>query len=145
MGTTKVVTVTAADKPGDVLAAQGDICFMLIAKGQRPSNAKPLQPVGGRYIVAHSESGHNHVLKTDYGTVYVDTSDPFSSYVELNDGRTGSMVEDEDEEDTRELVFEHEKSGPEAHDTLKIAGIPEGFEVVIRRQINPMLRQAVQD
>jgi hypothetical protein len=42
------------------MAAQGDFIIMKIEK--LPEGLVPVEPVNGQHIVAHSETGHNHVM-----------------------------------------------------------------------------------
>jgi hypothetical protein len=43
------------------IAAQGD--FMIIRINEIPSNVEPMKIEDGVYVVAHSETGHNHVME----------------------------------------------------------------------------------
>lgn len=44
-------------------AAQGDVFFTKLSDDyQIPSNAKRVEPINGKIEVAHSETGHNHVM-----------------------------------------------------------------------------------
>ena len=42
------------------MAAQGDFIIMRVSKF--PKNLEKINPVNGVYTVAHSETGHNHVM-----------------------------------------------------------------------------------
>jgi hypothetical protein len=50
-------------KTFDRMAAQGDFIIMRIA--DLPANLVPLATENGKYVVAHSETGHNHVMTMD--------------------------------------------------------------------------------
>lgn len=43
------------------IAAQGD--FLIIRVNKIPKNVEPYEASGNHYIVAHSETGHNHVME----------------------------------------------------------------------------------
>ena len=42
------------------MAAQGD--FLIIRVSEIPDNVEPMAPENGVFVVAHSETGHNHVM-----------------------------------------------------------------------------------
>jgi hypothetical protein len=42
------------------IAAQGD--FIIIRIDALPDDIEPIDPEEGRYVIAHSETGHNHVM-----------------------------------------------------------------------------------
>lgn len=50
------------------MAAQGDFIIMRI--DDIPLEVEPVQPENGVYVVAHSETGHNHVMVADRVTAY---------------------------------------------------------------------------
>ena len=45
------------------MAAQGDFIIMRI--NDIPTNVEKVEPENGMYIVAHSETGHNHVMEME--------------------------------------------------------------------------------
>lgn len=45
------------------MAAQGDFIIMRI--NDIPANVERIDPENGVYVVAHSETGHNHVMEMD--------------------------------------------------------------------------------
>ena len=60
-------------------AAQGD---MLITKiDQAPLDATLTRPEKGVYILAHSETGHHHVISADHAKVYAAANDPFIAFM----------------------------------------------------------------
>lgn len=63
-------------------AAQGDM--LLIRIDAIPSDAKPVEADKGFYVLAHSETGHNHVVK-ERPTVrmFQDAKDPMTAYLEI--------------------------------------------------------------
>jgi len=60
-------------------AAQGD---MLITKiGELPGGLVDKQLENGVYVLAHSETGHHHVIRPDSARVYEAKNDPFLAYM----------------------------------------------------------------
>lgn len=45
------------------MAAQGD--FIILRVNDIPTNVEKVEPENGVYIVAHSETGHNHVMEME--------------------------------------------------------------------------------
>lgn len=43
------------------IAAQGD--FIIVRVNELPTNLTPFAPEGSVFVVAHSETGHNHVME----------------------------------------------------------------------------------
>lgn len=43
------------------MAAQGD--FIIVRVADIPANVEAVEPENGRIVVAHSETGHNHVME----------------------------------------------------------------------------------
>ena len=43
------------------MAAQGD--FLIIRMDNLPEGLEQIQPENGKFVVAHSETGHNHVME----------------------------------------------------------------------------------
>jgi hypothetical protein len=50
------------------VAAQGD--FIIFKIDDIPENVEPYSADGGQYVVAHSETGHNHVMEMDRVKAY---------------------------------------------------------------------------
>jgi hypothetical protein len=65
--------------------AQGDLLIIPIAT--IPANAKPATSEGAHYIVAHSETGHHHVIEKARAEIYEAADDAFVAYIRtLGDG-----------------------------------------------------------
>ena len=66
-------------------AAQGDLFIKKIDK--LPNNVKKVKPQEGMYIVAHSETGHHHVIVADPGVeLYEENeSDGMTLYMKVID------------------------------------------------------------
>lgn len=93
-------------------AAQGD---MLIRKiDALPSEAKPMKSECGNFVLAHSETGHNHVVKEAPGVQF---------YQHANDNFIAYLVVD------NEACVEHMRG----HDTHETIGFKQGI-YEIRRQ-----------
>ena len=50
------------------MAAQGD--FIIIQIAEIPDNVELMSPENGKIVVAHSETGHNHVMEAERVTAY---------------------------------------------------------------------------
>jgi len=65
--------------------AQGDI--LIIPISEVPAGAEPATAENGHYIVAHSETGHHHVIEMTRAEVFEAADDEFVAYVRsLGDG-----------------------------------------------------------
>jgi len=81
-------------------AAQGD--FILIAVDAIPATAKLQDIDGAHFIVAHSETGHNHVIERARAVVYEAADDEFVAYIRsLGDG---AEIEHKRNFDTHETI-----------------------------------------
>lgn len=60
-------------------AAQGDVMFRRV--DALPEGAKPLNAEGGAFIVAHSETGHNHVVMERPGITYFSAMDDLRAFL----------------------------------------------------------------
>ena len=98
--------------------AQGD-CF-----GRRidaiPADAHPVSAENGTYVLAHSETGHNHVIdERPEVKLYQDASDPLKAYLEVL---------------SINVMLEHKR----AHDTHEAISIPPGnYEIRRQREYMP--------
>lgn len=66
---------TVTDKP----CFQGDLCIFRIE--EIPADAIPAKPENDEYILAHSETGHHHVIERPRAEVFEAADDEFISYV----------------------------------------------------------------
>lgn len=65
--------------------AQGDI--LIIPVSRIPTNAQAAKPEGKYFIIAHSETGHHHVIDRAKAEVYEAADDKFIAYIRaLGDG-----------------------------------------------------------
>lgn len=123
---------TPADKPRsfNAVAAQGDV--ILIRRHQQlPSGLTPVPRVEERLIVAHSETGHHHVIARPRVAMYA-SDDPLVAWLEVHG--------DEALPSAAELV--HERPF-DTHDTLLLqVGV---YEVRRQREYTPEGWRRVQD
>lgn len=101
--------------------AQGDI--LIIPINAIPDTAKAAAADGAHYIVAHSETGHNHVIEKHRAEVFEAADDSFIAYVRaLGDG--AEIVHKRD-------FHTHETIGLAPNQTYQIRRqreyVPEGF------------------
>ena len=67
--------------------AQGDLLILEIPK--LPAHVDPVKAVDGVFVVAHSETGHHHVVDAHSGVRYFrDTRNPLWAYLTVEDRPT---------------------------------------------------------
>jgi hypothetical protein len=64
-------------------AAQGDVMFRRIEA--LPTDAQPAKAIDGAFVVAHSETGHNHVVMERPTVKMFSAMDEFRSYLVVED------------------------------------------------------------
>lgn len=102
-------------------AAQGDL---LIRRVDRiPDGLKPMTVDAGKYIVAHSETGHHHVIEARPNVIVFDTEDPLVSYLQV--------IEATDE---AEAVIEHLRNF-DTHESVKVGAGK--YEIRRQREYSP--------
>jgi hypothetical protein len=110
-------------------AAQGDLMLRRINK--LPANAKPLAAENGVFVVAHSETGHNHVIDHKPNVQWYGTDDTMVSYLKVIEAT-----------DATETLLRHLRG----YDTHKTIVIPVGvFEVRRQREHTPEGWRRVED
>ena len=97
-------------------AAQGDLYIRRV--DSIPAGLKKMAVENGRYIVAHSETSHHHVIEARPNVIVFDTDDPLVSYLQVIEAT-----------DAMETVIEHLRS----FDTHEALSVPPG-NYEIRRQ-----------
>lgn len=97
-------------------AAQGDLFIRRI--DAIPAGAQPMKAESGNFIVAHSETGHHHVIAERPGVQVFTTDDPLVSYLRVIEAT-----------EQTEALLEHLRG----HDTHETIAIPPG-EYELRRQ-----------
>ena len=102
-------------------AAQGDL---LIRRVERiPEGLKKMDTEAGKFIVAHSETGHHHVIEARPNVIVFDTQDPLVSYLQV--------IEATDE---AEAIIEHLRSF-DTHESLSVP--PGNYEIRRQRENAP--------
>lgn len=108
-------------KTFEVQARQGDVLLTRLDK--LPKGAKPAKPLQGEFVVAHSETGHHHVVPESGATLFESANDPFVAFLVVdNDAETpeGPGVE-----------LLHKRSF-DTHESLRVP--PGTYEVYRQRQ-----------
>lgn len=110
-------------------AAQGDLYIRRIEK--LPENAKPIKAENGRYVVAHSETGHDHIIAESANVTLYTTENPMISYLQVIEAT-----------DATETLIEHLRT----FDTHESIAIPPGiFEIRRQREYTPEGWRRVED
>lgn len=104
-------------KTFDKMAAQGDM--LLVRIDALPEGLAPVRPVSGAYILAHSETGHNHVVMERPTVKLFSAMDEFRSYLVVE----GDPVE-----------LQHQR-GFDTHESIKVE--PGIYEVRRQREYTP--------
>lgn len=105
-------------------AAQGDLLVRRI--DNLPKGLKKIKPEKGKYVLAHSETGHHHVVKSNPGVECFMGDDPLVSYMTVID--------------QTEVVLEHLRNF-DKHESILVKGgtyeirrqreyVPEGYRRV---------------
>jgi len=64
------------------IAAQGDL--LIIAISDLPPGIIEVPPTDGRHIVAHSETGHHHMVAGEAGQLFRHPTDPMICYLRID-------------------------------------------------------------
>lgn len=75
-------------------AFQGDVMIRRIAS--LPAALVPAKAEGGQYIVAHSETGHHHVVKERGAQLLIDETNALIAYLRVTDATTLEHLRDFD-------------------------------------------------
>ena len=102
-------------------AAQGDLLIRRVKS--LPANLKVASIEKGTFIVAHSETGHNHVIDALPNVRVYDTEDPLLSYLEVIEAT-----------DATETLLRHLR-GHDTHETISIS--PGIYELRRQREFSP--------
>lgn len=111
------------------MAAQGD--FIIMRVDSIPDNVKPVLPENGKFVLAHSETGHNHVVSDDGNVmVYANPDTKATDLYELF-----MVVKDSTQ-------IDHLRS----HDTHESLGVSEGnYKIMRQREYTPEGFRKAQD
>lgn len=113
--------------------AQGDVLFRRV--GSVPEGATPLKAEGGRYVVAHSETGHHHTVQASGVEWLAHPTDPMVSFLRLKPEARGGVD-----------VVHHRPF--DTHETLRLLNDGAGeviYEVRRQREFTPEGWRMVQD
>jgi hypothetical protein len=102
-------------------AAQGDLFIRRIEK--LPEGLKPMAVEAGQYIVAHSETGHHHVIEARPNVTVFTTNDPLVSYLQVIEAT-----------DAMEVVIEHLRNF-DTHESIKVGS--GNYEIRRQREYTP--------
>lgn len=109
--------------------AQGDLYIRRIPA--IPANATPMQAEKGRFVVAHSETGHDHVIAERPGVQAFVTDDPMVMYLRVIEAT-----------EQTEALLEHLRSF-DTHETIAIP--PGDYELRRQREYTPEGWRRVED
>lgn len=110
-------------------AAQGDLLIRRIKL--LPKDAKPIKSEKGQFVVAHSETGHNHVIAERPNVSLFTAGDPMVSYLQVVEAT-----------DATETLLEHLRSY-DTHETIQIQ--PGVYEIRRQREYTPEGWRRVED
>lgn len=83
------------------IARQGDVLFIKVSA--MPKNATvPCQSEHGQWIIAHSETGHHHVIDSPRAKVYEAADDAFTAWIKT--GASGADVTHKREFHTHDTI-----------------------------------------
>ena len=99
---------------------QGDVLFRLVPRSTMPADARQAALVAGKYVAAHSETGHHHVVDPTEAVLY-ETSDPFVAYLVLDDGVSAA-------------TSVHQKTGEHVHGPVNLLNKGSDWVWQVRRQ-----------
>lgn len=80
--------------------AQGDCLITKI--DTLPKNLKPSIPENGKFIVAHSETGHHHTVLEKNAQLLIDKTNQFIAYLKVNEN--GAVLKHERSFDTHHPI-----------------------------------------
>lgn len=110
-------------------AAQGDLLIRRI--DLIPKDVKPLLADRGMFIVAHSETGHNHVIENRPNIAMFTTGDPMISYLRVIECT-----------DAAETIIKHLRTF-DTHESILIP--PGDYEIRRQREYTPEGWRRVED
>ncbi len=116
-------------KPIKNCAAQGDLLIRRIET--LPTGCRPLASEKGRFVVAHSETGHDHVISDHPNVALFTSGDPMVSYLQVIQAA-----------DAAETFIEHLRSF-DTHESIAIS--PGIYEIRRQREYVPEGWRRVED
>jgi hypothetical protein len=101
---------------------QGDVCFKRVKGIPKGEETREGEKKDGAFVVAHSETGHDHVISPESHARLLETKDPFVAYL-VAEGAYADCV--------------HQRSF-DTHETIRLEGKPGSVWMVIReREMGP--------
>ena len=82
------------------MAAQGDVMFIRVNK--IPNDLEPSKEKNGKFIVAHSETGHDHVIDSKNAQMLIDKTNNLIAYIKVS---KPTKVEHQRSFDTHESIL----------------------------------------
>jgi hypothetical protein len=110
-------------------AAQGDLLIRRIEN--MPKGVKPIKAEKGQFVVAHSETGHNHVIAERPNVKLFTADDPMVSYLQVVEAT-----------DATETLLKHLRNF-DTHETISIS--PGIYEIRRQREYVPEGWRRVED
>jgi len=110
-------------------AAQGDLLIRRI--DSIPADVKKVKAVNGMFVVAHSETGHNHVIAERPNVQLYSNGDPMVSYLQVIQA-----------EEAVETIIEHMRNF-DTHEPIVIT--PGNYEIRRQREYTPEGWRRVED
>lgn len=101
-------------------AAQGDVFFEKI--DQLPDGLEKAKPKNGNIVVAHSETGHSHVIDSRAADLLIDQTNQFIAYLDIKKDCTIEHLRNHDKHES--IAF---KKGDRVRVRRQREYIPEGF------------------
>ena len=85
-------------------ARQGDVMFLRV--NEMVGKTKQIEPTEGKFVLAHSETGHNHVLEAKPNVKVFGTDNPMISYLQIVEAQeaTENFIEHLRSFDTHEPI-----------------------------------------
>lgn len=100
--------------------AQGDVMLRVVPASAIPKTAKPVERTAAGHVIAHSETGHHHIVRNAGVQMFEDPGNPLVAYLVLEAGS--------------QLDVEHVRSYDQ-HEQLRHAGEKNAATVFeVRRQ-----------
>ena len=126
--------IVIMSKGFEKVAAQGDVMLIRVEDDQIPvlDGWKESNIEGGKYIVAHSETGHHHVVDSDACVLYENPSP--------NQDRFSSTITYLKVDEPTDLIHEREF---DTHETLNLS--PGFYKVKRQREYTPRGDRMVMD
>jgi hypothetical protein len=116
----------------NTIAAQGDLMLRKIQNLPEGTELIPNDPTNGKYVVAHSETGHHHVIDAEPRVKWYQPKTKFTdldmlSYLEILD-------DEADAANMSPVLLKHERSF-DTHETIALT--PGLYEIRRQREYTP--------